>query len=330
MQRCLACPEQRCVGIFNGDDEFIGLRPLGHDDVGLLVDGTSHAVPLALAQCVKVQPAMLAEHLAFQIHNESWLVRHKGAQEILHLHLPNEADALAVLFLRCLEAELARPLPQLRLEQMPDGELRDAHLMRLHHGKEVGLVLVRIGPAQDVPVLFACIVPGGDGLKAVLLRPVPEDTEFHLAVAHHIGIRRDAGLVAFKEVFHDLFAILRHEIDHSKRDAELLCHGLRIGDVLLPRAVADDVFLVDPVLHVHAGHVMPCADELGRGHAAVHASGHGCENLHGLRIGGCGVASIRRRGCVMEGMEKIRRRRETGRQETESLYSRTSGLRCAA
>lgn len=52
MQHGFVCPEQWRVGIFNGDDEFVALRPFGDDDVGLLVQRTGNADALALAEGV--------------------------------------------------------------------------------------------------------------------------------------------------------------------------------------------------------------------------------------------------------------------------------------
>src|SRR5689334_18048635 len=111
-----------------------------------------------------------------------------------------------------------------------------------------------------------------DPLKPLLLRPLPEDAELHLAIAHHVGVWSDALLIAFEEILHHLLTIFLHEVHHAELDAELIGHGSRILDVLLPRAMANDVFLIDPVLHVGPDHVMPLADEQGGGDTAVHAS----------------------------------------------------------
>ena len=51
-----------------------------------------------------------------------------------------------------------------------------------------------------------------------------------------------------------------------------LATGAGVLDVLLPRAVADDVLLVDPVLHVHAMHLVSGTNEDRSGHAAVHSA----------------------------------------------------------
>jgi len=50
-----------------------------------------------------------------------------------------------------------------------------------------------------------------------------------------------------------------------------------VGDVLHPRAVADDVVLVDPVLHVGADNVVPLLLEQKGGDTAVDAAGQGDE-----------------------------------------------------
>jgi hypothetical protein len=55
-------------------------------------------VALALAERVKVQPAVFAEHLAGNIDDFTGRIRQVVAEEIAHFHLAEETNALAVLF----------------------------------------------------------------------------------------------------------------------------------------------------------------------------------------------------------------------------------------
>ncbi len=64
VQHGFARPQQRCVGAFDGDDEFVRLRTLGDDDICLLVQRTGDPMSLALTEGVKMQSPMLAEHFA--------------------------------------------------------------------------------------------------------------------------------------------------------------------------------------------------------------------------------------------------------------------------
>src|SRR5439155_9222658 len=70
-----------------------------------------------------------------------------------------------------------------------------------------------------------------------------------------------------------------HQIYHAKLDSEVRGRGTRILDVLLPRAMADDVIFVDPILHVGAGDVAALLFEQQSGDGAVDSAGHGDENF---------------------------------------------------
>ena len=71
-------------------------------------------------------------------------IRDVGAEEIPHLHLADEANALAVLLVRGGQAGLAGKAAQRRLRQVADREARKAELCLREHREEIGLVLVFI------------------------------------------------------------------------------------------------------------------------------------------------------------------------------------------
>ena len=123
---------------------------------------------------------------------------------------------------------------------------------------------------------------GGDGVEAVVAGPLEEHAELDLAVAHHVGIRREAAPVAVEQVVDDAGAVLVHEVDDAELDAEAFGGGAGVVDVLLPGAFADDVVLVDPVLHVRADELVAFALQEERGHGAVDSAGHGDEDAHGV------------------------------------------------
>jgi hypothetical protein len=91
-------------------------------------------------------------------------------------------------------------------------------------------------------------------------------------------VRRDPATVAIEQVVHHALAIVAHQVDDAERDADGLGRGASVDDIVLPRAIAQDVFLVDPVLHVRAFDRRPGAFEQQGGHGAVDAAGHGHED----------------------------------------------------
>ena len=139
--------------------------------------------------------------------------------------------------------------------EVANREAGSGQLALFEEREEVGLVFVGIGPFEELPRAVGAdgalgVVSGSDGVETVVAAPLGEDAELDVPVAHHIGIRREAALVAVEEVGDDAVAILFHKIDDPERHAEVLGHSPGIDDVLLPWAIADDIILIDPVLHV--------------------------------------------------------------------------------
>ena len=120
---------------------------------------------------------------------------------------------------------------------------------------------------------------GGHGAEAVIFGPGAEYAELDLAITHHIWVGREAVLITVEQVGDNAFAVVLHEVDDAKFNSESVAHGAGVLDVLLPRAVADDVVLVDPVLHVGADEVVPLLFEQERGDGAVNSAGHGDEDI---------------------------------------------------
>jgi hypothetical protein len=86
-------------------------------------------------------------------------------------------------------------------------------------------------------------------------------------------------------------------------DPELLGDAPGVFDIFHPRAVPDDVVLVDPVFHVRAHDVAPLLLEQERGDGAVDSAGHRDEDLgtrgHGSterRVLACRLSTARRAG----------------------------------
>ena len=121
------------------------------------------------------------------------------------------------------------------------------------------------------------IVPRRDGGEALGSRVVGEHAEFHLAIAPHVGVRREPALVTIEQVVDHEPAIILHQVYHAKLDSEFVRDGAGVVDVLHPRAMPDDVVLVDPVLHVSAHDLAALLLEEEGGDTAVDAAGHGDE-----------------------------------------------------
>lgn len=250
-------------------------------DVEFVVGVGGDADAAALADGEVVEAAVLAEGLVVVGADDgAGAVGHVFAEEVGHLDVADEADALGVFFLGVGEAGRLGEFAELGLEEVAHGEAGAGDLVCPHLGEEVGLVFVGIGSFDDGAGLvfgFADlgVVPGGDFVEAVFKGVVEEDAEFDLAVAHDVRVGRDAGLVAGEEIVDDAGAVFLHEVDHAEGNAEGFGDGGGVLDVLLPRAVAEDLVLVDPVFHVGAFDGVALLFEEQGGDGGVDASGHG-------------------------------------------------------
>lgn len=280
-----AAEEAGRFGMVERDEQRVVRGAFADNDVVLVVGIGRDADVSPLAERVVMQAAVAAEFASVGgADDRAGLVGHEGAEEILHLHFADEADALAVFFFGGGEARFACEAAEFGFGQVPDGETGVAELLLVEQREEVGLVFVFVGAFEENAFAggsdrAARVVSGGDGGEAVIARPRAEHAELDLAVAHHVGIRREAAGVAVEEVVDDFCAIIAHQIYDVKLEADLLGDSARIDDVLLPRAVADDVFLVDPVLHVSADDVVALLLEQQGGDGAVDATGHGDEDF---------------------------------------------------
>ena len=204
-----------------------------------------------------MKAAMGAEDSAGGIDDLTGIIRDKGAEEIRHFHLADETNALAVLLGGVGEGIFGREGADCGFQQMTDGKKGVTGLVLLEQGEEIGLVLVGIRAAEDVcgairTALGLGVVAGGDGLKPIFQGVVEKDAEFNFAVAHDIGIGGDAILISGEEVINNAGSVVAHEVDDAELDAEAVGDGAGVFDVLLPWAIAEDVFLIDPVFHVGA------------------------------------------------------------------------------
>lgn len=195
-------PEGIGMAALKGDDQFIAVHPFGDNDVELVLGVGRNPDTAALAEGVAVKTAVLPETPALEIDDGTRLVGNEGFEEIIDFHLPDKADALAVLLPGVGETESGGDPPHLRLGKVADGKDGAPQLLRSKQAEEIALVLVLVhsllqgGHAPDL--LLAAVMAGGDSLETVLKGPVEEDAEFHFPVAHDIRIRREPGSVSIQ------------------------------------------------------------------------------------------------------------------------------------
>ena len=223
-----------------------------------------------------MQAVVRAERSAFRVHDFAGLVRQVVAQEIAHFYLADETDALAV-FLACRgEAVFFRKNTHFRFQQIPKGKDGAGYLVRAHQGQEVGLVLVRVPPAQDESPLRrvhpAGVMAGGDVVEPLFQGIIQKDAEFHFPVAQYVRIGRISGAVAFNQIIHDAGAVFVHQVNDPEFNTCCLGDGQSVLNVLFPRAFAGNAFVIHPVFHVGPHYVMALLHEQGRCHGAVHSA----------------------------------------------------------
>ena len=273
------------VGRVEGDEQGVVGGAFAGDDVGFVVGVGGDADAFALAEGVVVEAGVRADGLPVGgAHDGARVVRDVLAEKILHLHLTDEADALAVFFRGVGQAGLGGEAAEFGLGDMADGKAGVCELGLRQEGEEVGLVFVFVGTLDEgertvVQRGAACVVAGGDGTEAVVAGPLEENPELDLAVAHDVGVGREAPPVSVEQIRDDAFAILLHQIDDAELDAEAVADSAGVLDVLHPRTMADDVVLVDPVLHVGAHEVVALLLEQQGGDGAVHSARHGDEDF---------------------------------------------------
>ena len=178
----------------------------------------------------------------------------------------------------------------------------------VQQGEKVGLVFIFIGALVELVAAggfvggafarrafsgreTAGVVAGGDGVKAVVFRPSSKHAEFNFPVAHDIRVWGEPAGVAIQKIVDDFGAVIAHEIDDAKLDPEVVGHGAGVVDVPLPRAVADNVILVDPIFHVSAHEGVTLGFEQESSDGAIDAAGHGDEQVfcgQGHEAGGGG------------------------------------------
>ena len=198
---------------------------------------------------------------------------------------------MAVFAFRVRELGFGGEPADLGLEQIPDREDGPRELCLAQQREEVGLILVGVEAFEQVEgavgVLAATrVVSGGDGIIAVGQRPTQEDAELHFAVTDDVRVRGQAIPIAVDEVLDHGLAVVLDEVEDAEGQAQVLGHGSRIADVILPGAFAGEreALLVHPGPEIGRMDLVPLLLEQERRHGAVDAARERYEDP-GHRVG---------------------------------------------
>jgi len=143
-------PQPGGLGAVEGDEQRVVARALARDHVGLVLGVRREADAAALADGVVVQAAVLADDLAVgRADDRARVLGHVGGEEVGHLHLADEADALAVLLAGGGQAGGGGKFAQRGLGEVADREKGVAELRLGEQGEEIGLILVFVGAFKE-------------------------------------------------------------------------------------------------------------------------------------------------------------------------------------
>ena len=114
---------------------------------------------------------------------------------------------------------------------------------------------------------------GRDELCAHLSGVVEKRAKFNFSVTQDIGVRRAARTVLLEEMLEYVIPVLGSKICTVKRDAQTVCHGLSVSEILFRGTVFCAVVLL-PVLHKEAFDSISLLEQQHSGHRRVHTAGH--------------------------------------------------------
>ncbi|MOA03192.1 hypothetical protein D3C78_1226800 [compost metagenome] len=122
--------------------------------------------------------------------------------------------------------------------------------------KEVALIFVTVETAQElafaINVCTTHVVACRDKVSAQVFRgEFKEGFKFDLFVAQNIRVRRATRFVLFQEQFKDVVPVFRRKVNGVQFNAELIAHGLRIGEIR-SRCTVFLAVIFFPVLHEQA------------------------------------------------------------------------------
>ncbi len=257
------------VGALDHDQGIAG-KVLGGDEPGRLGLAllAADAEPAPLTECEAFEAWVAADDGSVEAFDRSRPGRQPLADECPERPLADEADTGRVSLPGDRDAALARDRADFGLAKPADRKFAERELCRVKRMQEVALVLVAVEAAQQAgPTPDARVVASRITLGAEPLGVIEADTEFHLAVAEHVGIRRAPGLEFREEVREHACAVLGRKARLVQGDAEFLGNTPRILEVGCGRAVT--VLILAPVRHEKRFDLVTGILEQGRRHRGV-------------------------------------------------------------
>ena len=175
-------------------------------------------------------------------------------------------------------------LAHLGLGNVADGEDDLAQLRVGDSTQEISLVLEGVGsraePEDAVFVLpRAGVMPRRDFVEIVAFLFL-EGTEFDPAVAHHIGVGREALAHHLHRVFPDGFKILVLQIDNIKLASVFPCNIGRYLNILLRWATRQFLLPFHPNLDIKDMRVVALLLQQRHHHGAIHSTRNQCGYVH--------------------------------------------------
>lgn len=223
----------------------------------VVIGEPAYAQPLALADGVVHQAAVLPEVFALQAVNLPRLRRQVLLQEIAETALPDEADTGGVFFTGGGQLMLRRQAAHLGLGEFAQGKQGLLQFTVANRVQEVALVLVVVQALEQGALASAGAAPrvvaSGDIVGAQELGIFQECLELDFPVAEYIRVRGATGAVFRKEMGEHVVPVFGGEIGPVQCDAQTVRHRLGVGEILFRGAVLGAVVLF-PVLHEQAFH----------------------------------------------------------------------------
>ena len=190
------------------DQDDIATDVLLHDEPG----ATAQPEALALTDGVEPVALVLTEDLPrLTLDDEPFLLSEGTLDELVVVHLPEEADTLTVLAVSTQQMRLFSDTAYLALEEVTGGEEELGDLAEVDLRKEVRLVLHGVGSRSQIELITdegrRGVVPRSDEVE-VLAPLLLEATELYELIAHHVGVGGETTAYGVDGVLDDVRPIL--------------------------------------------------------------------------------------------------------------------------
>ena len=224
------------------------------------------------------QPLVLTNLITVNGDDFARLCRQVAPQELAEFTLADKTDTGGVFFLRGDQIQIFSNLTHFRLFQLADREQALGNLFVAQRIEEVALIFVAVQAAQQLAfaiyIRATHVVAGRNVVCAQVFRgEFQEGFEFDLFVAQDIRVWRAARFVLFEEEFKNVVPVFCGKVNGVQFDAELIAHGLRIGEIRSGSAVFLAIVFL-PVLHEQALHLIALLLQQVGGNGGIDTAGH--------------------------------------------------------